>query len=107
MPAQLSASGGSTALFGTTEELYIYVQALVDRIALFPPAGIVGAKQGINAVSRPSTDVIVQDSQDIVLRLAATSAVQDFLVELNEGTNNQNIGPFELNYEEEALKLYE
>ncbi|KAF8186154.1 ClpP/crotonase-like domain-containing protein [Mycena galopus ATCC 62051] len=93
--------------FDTTEELYTYVQALANRIALFPPAGIVGVKQGINAVSRPSMDVIVQDSQDIVLRLAATSAVQDFLVKLNEATNNQSIGPFELNYGEEVLKLYE
>ncbi|KAJ7882376.1 ClpP/crotonase-like domain-containing protein [Mycena olivaceomarginata] len=92
--------------FGTAQELYTHVQALADRIALFPLAGIVGVKQGINAVSRPSMDAIVQDSQDIVLRLAATSAVQDFLMKLNEATNNQSIGPFELNYGEEVLKLY-
>ncbi|KAJ6533628.1 ClpP/crotonase-like domain-containing protein [Mycena capillaripes] len=93
--------------FGTAEELYTYVQALADRIARFPPAGIVGAKQGINAVSRPSMDVIVRDSQDIVLRLSRASAVQDFLVKLNKATNNQSIGPLELNYGEEVLKLYE
>ncbi|KAJ7486703.1 ClpP/crotonase-like domain-containing protein [Mycena latifolia] len=78
--------------FDTSHELHAYVKALAARIALFPVAVIVGVKQ---------------DSQDIVLRLAATPEVQTFLAKLVEATHNQSIGAFELNYGKEVLKLYE
>ncbi|KAJ7661082.1 ClpP/crotonase-like domain-containing protein, partial [Mycena rosella] len=61
--------GWINTAFATSRELHTYVQGLAARIALFPAAGIAGTKQGINAVSRPPREAIVQDAQNVVLRL--------------------------------------
>jgi enoyl-CoA hydratase/carnithine racemase len=92
--------------FDTADALHTYVDALAKRIALFPLAGIAGTKQGINAASRPGLDVIVQDAQDVILRLEARPEVLTFTEKFLAATNNQSIGPVELNYGEEVLKLY-
>ncbi|KAJ7249265.1 ClpP/crotonase-like domain-containing protein [Mycena rebaudengoi] len=83
--------------FRTSAELKKYVHALAARIALFPAAGIAGTKAGINAVSRPAMDVIIQDAQNIIGALAATQSVQDFEKKFIAATNNQSIGELELN----------
>ncbi|KAJ7486691.1 enoyl-CoA hydratase/isomerase family protein [Mycena latifolia] len=91
--------------FDTSGELNAYVQKLAARIALFPPAAIAGAKQGINAVSRPPLDVLVQDAQDIILRLAVTPEAQALSVKFLQVTHNQSLVPLELDYGEKVLEL--
>ncbi|KAJ7483577.1 ClpP/crotonase-like domain-containing protein [Mycena latifolia] len=93
--------------FDISHELHAYVQALAARIALFPAAGIAGTKQGINAVSRPPMDVIIQDAQNVIQHLATTPAAQTFAVKFIEATHNQSLVPLELNYGEEVLELYQ
>jgi enoyl-CoA hydratase/carnithine racemase len=92
--------------FPTSEELHDYVQKLAARIALFPPAGIVGTKQGINAVSRPPMDVIIRDAQDVIGVLAETPEAQAFGQKFVAATNNQSIGDLELNYGKELEELF-
>ncbi|KAJ7307892.1 ClpP/crotonase-like domain-containing protein [Mycena albidolilacea] len=98
--------GWINCAFDTADALHAYVDALAKRIALFPLAGIAGTKQGINAASRPGLDVIVQDAQDVILRLEARPEVLAFTEKFLAATNNQSIGPVELNYGEEVPKLY-
>ncbi|KAJ6453698.1 enoyl-CoA hydratase/isomerase family protein [Mycena sanguinolenta] len=93
--------------FDTHADLVDYVDALAKRIALFPAAGIAGTKQGINAVSRPPMEVIIQDAQNVINVLAQSAATQAFARKFIEATNNQSIGELELNYGEELVKLYE
>jgi enoyl-CoA hydratase/carnithine racemase len=93
--------------FDTSRELHAYVQALAARIALFPAAGIVGTKQGINAVSRPPMSIIVRDAQDIIFALAATPAGQAFGEKFIRATRNQSLDSLELNYGAELVQLYE
>ncbi|CAK5266543.1 unnamed protein product [Mycena citricolor] len=68
--------------FPTSQALHTYVQNLAQRIALFPRAAIVGAKVGINRVSRPPREVIVKDAQNKFIT----------------ATNNQSFGEIELDY---------
>ncbi|KAJ7728005.1 ClpP/crotonase-like domain-containing protein [Mycena maculata] len=93
--------------FDTSAELRDYVQALAARIALFPAAGIAGAKKGINAVSRPSMDVIIEYAQDIIEVLAETPAAQALSEKFIAATHNQSICPLELNYGEELVTLFQ
>ncbi|CAK5266544.1 unnamed protein product [Mycena citricolor] len=62
--------------FPTSQALHTYVQNLAQRIALFPRAAIVGAKVGINRVSRPPREVIVKDAQNVIGALASTTEAQ-------------------------------
>jgi len=92
--------------FSTSAELREYVQQLAARIALFPRGGIIGTKQGINAVSRPSMDVLIRDAQNVIDALATTPApfalAQNFL----KATHNQSLGDLELNYGTELESLF-
>ncbi|KAJ7042320.1 ClpP/crotonase-like domain-containing protein [Mycena alexandri] len=93
--------------FDTSAELRDYVEALAARIALFPAGGIVGTKAGINAVSRPPMDVIIQQAQNIIGVLAQTSVTQAFSKKFVAATNNQSLGDLELNYGEELVSLFQ
>jgi enoyl-CoA hydratase/carnithine racemase len=92
--------------FRTSAELKKYVHALAARIALFPAAGIAGTKAGINEVSRPAMDVIIQDVQNIIGALAVTQSVQDFEKKFIAATNNQSIGELELNIGRDLETLF-
>ncbi|KAF7355931.1 hypothetical protein MVEN_00922200 [Mycena venus] len=98
--------GWVNAAFDTSRELHQYVQALAARIALFPAAGIVATKTGINAVTRPSRDVLVQDAQNVIAALVPTPPVQDAFKRFLQVTRNQSIGPMELNYGAEVRRLF-
>ncbi|KAF8175891.1 ClpP/crotonase-like domain-containing protein [Mycena galopus ATCC 62051] len=93
--------------FDTHADLIDYVETLAARIALFPAAGIVGTKLGINAVSRPSMDTIIQDAQNVISVLAQTPVTQAFSEKFVAATNNQSIGELELNYGEQLVTLYQ
>ncbi|KAJ6554021.1 ClpP/crotonase-like domain-containing protein [Mycena vulgaris] len=93
--------------FDSAQELHAYVRGLAARIALFPAAGIVGTKAGVNAVSRPPRAVLIEEAQDVILILAKTPAAQAFTAKFVAATHNQSIGALELNYGEEVLKLYD
>lgn len=99
--------GWINTAFPTSRALHTYVQTLAARIALFPAAGIAGTKQGINAVSRPPREVIVQDAQNVIGRLAETPAAQAFGTKFIAATNNQTVGPLELSYGEKLVELYQ
>ncbi|KAJ7171250.1 ClpP/crotonase-like domain-containing protein, partial [Mycena filopes] len=92
--------------FATSAELADYVGALAARIALFPAAGIAGTKAGINAVSRPPMDVIIQDAQNVIGVMAQTPAAQEFGKKFLAATHNQSSGDLELNYGKELVSLY-
>ncbi|KAJ7729958.1 enoyl-CoA hydratase/isomerase-like protein [Mycena metata] len=92
--------------FDSPRALHQYVQALAARIALFPAAGIIATKAGINAVSRPAREVIVKEAQDVIAALIGTPAVQGAFERFIRVTNNQSIGPVELNYGEEVGRLF-
>ncbi|KAJ7625876.1 ClpP/crotonase-like domain-containing protein, partial [Roridomyces roridus] len=92
--------------FDTSAAMKEYVHTLAKRIALFPPAGINGTKFGVNAVSRPSREVIVQKAMTIVDMLAASPASQAYGARFVKATNNQSIGELELNYGQALLGLY-
>ncbi|KAJ7103945.1 ClpP/crotonase-like domain-containing protein [Mycena epipterygia] len=98
--------GWVNSAFDTSAELWAHVRALAARIALFPAAGIVGTKAGINAVSRPPREVIVQEAQDIIGVLSETPAAQAFGVKFIQATHNQSIGSLELNYGAELVTLF-
>lgn len=105
--ATAASIGWVNSAFATSTELWDHVRALAARIALFPPAGIVGTMAGINAVSRPPQEVIVQKPQDIFNELAATPTVQAFAVEfIWQATHTQSIGSVELNYGQEPVTLF-
>ncbi|KAF8184526.1 ClpP/crotonase-like domain-containing protein [Mycena galopus ATCC 62051] len=93
--------------FDTHAELIDYVDALAARIALFPAAGIIGTKQGINAVSRPPRETIIKDAQDVINVLSQTPFTQAYGTKFIEATHNQSIGELELNYGKELLTLYQ
>ncbi|KAJ7779703.1 ClpP/crotonase-like domain-containing protein, partial [Mycena metata] len=93
--------------FDTSAELRDYVDALAARIALFPAAGIVGTKAGINAVSRPPMDVIIQEAQNIIGVLSQTPVTQAFAKKFVAVTNNQSLGDLELNYGEKLVSLFQ
>ncbi|KAJ6480325.1 ClpP/crotonase-like domain-containing protein [Mycena sanguinolenta] len=84
--------------FDTKSELYGYVQALAERIALFPPAGIQATKKGINAVSLIPLDAWIQQATNIIEVLAPSPVSQALLKKFVQATNNQTIGPVDLNY---------
>ncbi|KAJ7625878.1 ClpP/crotonase-like domain-containing protein [Roridomyces roridus] len=92
--------------FDTSAAMKEYVHTLARRIALFPLAGINGTKFGVNAVSRPSREVIVQKAQTVIDMLALLPATQAYAAEFIEATNNQSIGELELNYGQALLGLY-
>ncbi|KAJ7103937.1 ClpP/crotonase-like domain-containing protein [Mycena epipterygia] len=98
--------GWVNSAFATSAELWTHVRTLAARIALFPAAGIVGTKAGINAVSRPPREVIVQEAQNVFNVLAATPVSQAFEEKFIKATHNQSIGPLELNYGEELFTLF-
>ncbi|KAJ7131159.1 ClpP/crotonase-like domain-containing protein [Mycena epipterygia] len=98
--------GWVNSAFDTSTELWAHVRTLAARIALFPAAGIIGTKAGINAVSRPPREVIIQEAQDIIEGLVATPATQALGVKFIEATHNQSIGPLELNYGVELVSLF-
>ncbi|KAJ7920440.1 ClpP/crotonase-like domain-containing protein [Mycena leptocephala] len=86
--ARTAASiGWINRAFDTSKELHDYVQALAERIALFPAAAVTGTKAGIN-------------------KLAGMPEVQAFLENFIVATNNQSIGPLELNYGKELFSLF-
>ncbi|KAJ6592494.1 ClpP/crotonase-like domain-containing protein [Mycena capillaripes] len=93
--------------FATSAELHAYVKTLAARIALFPAAGIAGTKKGINAVSRPPMDVLIQEAQNIIGVLAQTPAAQAFGPKFIAATHNQSIGELELNYGAELESLFQ
>jgi hypothetical protein len=78
--------------------LYGYVQALAARIALFPPAGIQATKKGINEVSLVPVDAWIQRARNIIEVLAPSPVSQALLKQFVQATNNQTIGPVDLNY---------
>ncbi|KAJ7204656.1 ClpP/crotonase-like domain-containing protein [Mycena pura] len=98
--------GWINRVFDTSQELHAHVQTLAARIALFPPAGIAGTKAGINAVSRPPMDVLIEKAQNIIGVLAQTPETQAFSVKFIAATHNQSIGPLELNYGEKLIELF-
>jgi enoyl-CoA hydratase/carnithine racemase len=105
--ARTAASiGWINRAFDTSKELHDYVQALAERIALFPAAAVTGTKAGINKVSRPAREVLVHYAQDVILKLAGMPEVQAFLENFIVATNNQSIGPLELNYGKELFSLF-
>ncbi|KAJ7195162.1 ClpP/crotonase-like domain-containing protein [Mycena haematopus] len=93
--------------FATHTELVDYVDALAARITLFPAAGIAATKRGINAVSRPPMDLIIQDAQNLVRVLSQSAVTQAFIQKFIEATHNQSIGALELNYGSELVELYQ
>ncbi|KAJ7840056.1 ClpP/crotonase-like domain-containing protein [Mycena olivaceomarginata] len=99
--------GWINKVFDTHAALTDYVQALAARIALFPAAGIAGTKQGINAVSRPSLDVIVQEAQNVIGVLAQNPEARAFTEKFVVATDNQSAVELELNYGEELVKLFQ
>ncbi|KAJ7131058.1 ClpP/crotonase-like domain-containing protein, partial [Mycena epipterygia] len=104
--ATAASIGWVNSAFDTSAELWDHVRTLAARIALFPAAGIVGTKAGINAVSRPPREVIVQEAQNVFNVLAATPVSQAFEEKFIKATHNQSIGPLELNYGEELVTLF-
>jgi enoyl-CoA hydratase/carnithine racemase len=90
--------GGVNRALDTKSELYGYVQALAERIALFPPAGIQATKKGINEVSLVPVDAWIQQARNIIEVLAPSPVSQDLLKKFVQATNNQTIGPVDLNY---------
>jgi enoyl-CoA hydratase/carnithine racemase len=99
--------GWINKVFDSHAALTDYVQALAARIALFPAAGIAGTKQGINAVSRPSLDVIVQEAQNVIGVLAQNPEARAFMEKFVVATDNQSAVELELNYGEELVKLFQ
>ncbi|KAJ7230911.1 ClpP/crotonase-like domain-containing protein [Mycena haematopus] len=84
--------------FENSTELHGYVRELAARIALFPAQGIVATKKGINAVSRPPLDVLIQLAQDAYSELTQTPVGVELTDKFLEVTNNQSLGAVELNY---------
>ncbi|KAJ6534993.1 ClpP/crotonase-like domain-containing protein [Mycena capillaripes] len=105
--ARTAASiGWINRAFDTSKELHDYVHALAARIALFPAAAVTGTKAGINKVSRPARKVLVHYAQDVILKLAGMPEVQAFLERFIVATNNQSVGPLELDYGKELFSLF-
>ncbi|KAJ6492868.1 ClpP/crotonase-like domain-containing protein [Mycena vitilis] len=104
--ATAASLGWVNAVFDTSSKLHDYVRTLAERIALFPLAGIAGTKQGVNAVSRPPRDVFVRDSQNVILSLEGLPETRALDNKVFAATNNQSNGPFELNWAEAVLALY-
>ncbi|KAF7366029.1 hypothetical protein MVEN_00478800 [Mycena venus] len=73
---------------------------------LFPAAGIVKTKQGINATSRSPTKVIIEDAQDVIVCLVSAPEGQAIAEKFIKATNNQSSVPLELNYGEEIVNFY-
>ncbi|KAJ6526743.1 ClpP/crotonase-like domain-containing protein [Mycena capillaripes] len=104
--ATAESYGWINRAFQTSEELKEYVRELAARIALFPRAGIVGTKQGINAVSRPPLDVLIRDAQNVIGVLERTPEAQALATRFITATNNQSIGELELNYGADLESLF-
>ncbi|KAJ7617314.1 ClpP/crotonase-like domain-containing protein [Roridomyces roridus] len=98
--------GWINRVFDNSAAMKEYVHTLARRIALFPPAGINGTKFGVNAVSRPSREVIVQKAMAVIDMLAASPATQAYAARFLKATNNQSIGELELDYGQALLALY-
>ncbi|KAJ7910098.1 enoyl-CoA hydratase/isomerase family protein [Mycena leptocephala] len=98
--------GWVNAAFDTSRELHAHVRTLAQRIAMFPPAGIVGTKAGINAVTRPPREVIVSEAQNVISGLLGTPAVQALFERFIRVTKNQTIGSMELNYGANVRRLF-
>ncbi|KAJ7267096.1 ClpP/crotonase-like domain-containing protein [Mycena rebaudengoi] len=86
------------AAFDNSTELHDYVQKLAARIALFPAQGIIATKKGINAVSRPPLDVLIQLAQNAYAKLTQTPIGRDLTNKWLQVTNNQSLSAVELNY---------
>ncbi|KAJ7104696.1 ClpP/crotonase-like domain-containing protein [Mycena epipterygia] len=84
--------------FDTSTELHDYVQKLAARIALFPAQGIIATKKGINAVSRPPIDVLIQLAQNAYAELTQTPIGRELTMKWLQVTNNQSLSAVELNY---------
>ncbi|KAJ7881724.1 ClpP/crotonase-like domain-containing protein [Mycena olivaceomarginata] len=99
--------GWVNAAFDTSRELHVHVRALAARIAMFPAAGIIATKTGINAVTRPSREEIVNAAQNVIAALLPTPAVQGAFRRFIHVTRNQSIGKMELDYGAEVGRLFE
>ncbi|KAJ7625868.1 ClpP/crotonase-like domain-containing protein [Roridomyces roridus] len=77
--------------FDTSAAMKEYVHILARRIALFPLAGINGTKFGVNAVSRPSKEDIVQKAQNVISVLALP-ATQAYVARFFEATKIRALG---------------
>ncbi|KAJ7772404.1 ClpP/crotonase-like domain-containing protein [Mycena metata] len=84
--------------FDNSTELHDYVQKLAARIALFPSQGIIATKKGINAVSRPPIDAIIQLAQNAYAELTQTPIGRNLTNKWLQVTNNQSLSAVELNY---------
>jgi enoyl-CoA hydratase/carnithine racemase len=84
--------------FDSSTELHDYAQKLAARIALFPAQGIIATKKGINAVSRPPIDVLIQLAQNAYSELTQTPIGRDLTNKWLRVTNNQSLSAVELNY---------
>ncbi|KAJ7882014.1 enoyl-CoA hydratase/isomerase-like protein, partial [Mycena olivaceomarginata] len=99
--------GWVNAAFDTSRELHAHVRALAARIAMFPAAGIIATKTGINAATRPSREEIVNAAQNVIAALLPTPAVQGAFRRFIHVTRNQSIGKMELDYGAEVGRLFE
>ncbi|KAJ7897560.1 enoyl-CoA hydratase/isomerase-like protein [Mycena olivaceomarginata] len=99
--------GWVNAAFDTPRELHAHVRALAARIAMFPAAGIIATKTGINAATRPSREEIVNAAQNVIAALLPTPAVQGAFRRFIHVTRNQSIGKMELDYGAEVGRLFE
>ncbi|KAJ7900566.1 hypothetical protein B0H14DRAFT_3423186 [Mycena olivaceomarginata] len=77
-----------------------------QRTALFPPADIAAAKREVDAVGRPSKELLIRKSQDVFDALVGTPVAQA-LEKFIALTYNQSIGPLELSYSTEVFELFE
>jgi hypothetical protein len=75
------------------------------RTALFPPADI-AAKREVDAVGRPSKELLIRKSQDVFDALVGTPVAQALEEKFIALTYNQSIGPLELSYSTEVFELY-
>jgi enoyl-CoA hydratase/carnithine racemase len=92
--------------FPTSAELRAYVQQLAARIAFFPPGAIAGTKQGINVLTRPPMDLLIQDAQNVIGVLAATLVSLALSENFIKATHNQSLGDLELNYGTDLESLF-
>ncbi|KAF7369878.1 hypothetical protein MSAN_00617000 [Mycena sanguinolenta] len=93
--------------FDTSHELHEFVNTLAAEDRAVPPAaGIVGTKAGINAVMRPPPEVIVRQAQNVIAALIGTPAVQGASGRFVQATDNQSIGPVELNHGAELVTFF-
>jgi enoyl-CoA hydratase/carnithine racemase len=91
--------------FGSSDDLYKYVNQLAMRIGLFPAGALASIKSSVNSIASPTRDQLRFDHSEFI-RLTATADGQALLKKFITLTKNQTDVAVELHLGDEVLHLY-